>query len=255
MSSLLQAAAEAAAIAGDTALRWYRRGIDVDAKADGSPVTIADREAERAARDWIAKRFPADAIEGEELEMRPGTSGRTWLIDPVDGTRSFVRGVPLWGALVAVLEGNRVLAGAAHYPAVGESLAAAPGEGCWHNGARCRVSGVGRLDEATVLITDERGFTQERWRRSWRRLADIAGATRTWGDCFGYLLVATGRAEIMIDPRLHPWDAACFVPIIDEAGGRLTDLDGRAWPLPHGIATNGALADLGRELFTQAETP
>ena len=249
MNDLMEAAAEVAAIAGRVALRHYRRGIAVESKRDGSPVTIADREAEQAARDWIAARFPGDAIAGEELGETPGTTGRRWLIDPIDGTRSFVRGVPLWGSLVAVLEGDDVLAGAAMFPAAGESIAAARGEGCWHDGSRCRVSDVSRLADAVVLTTDERAFSDMASEVGWRRITATAATSRTWGDCFGYLLVATGRAEVMIDPVLNPWDAACFVPIIAEAGGRLTSLGGETWPLPNAIATNGALAGIARDAF------
>ena len=144
-SDLLLAALELARLTGQTAMRHFRGAIAVERKGDGSPVTIADREAERAARDWIARRFPDDAILGEEFGETPGTSGRQWLLDPIDGTRTFVRGVPLWGSLIAVVGGDTVLAGAACYPAMGEEIAAAPGRGCWHNGARCAVSKVDRV--------------------------------------------------------------------------------------------------------------
>ncbi len=254
MTSLLQAAAEVAALAGRTALRHYRTGLAVERKSDGSAVTAADREAERAARDWIAARFPADAILGEELGEKAGTSGRRWLLDPIDGTASFVRGVPLWGSLVAVIEGDQVVAGAAAFPAVGESIAAAPGEGCWHDGTHCRVSDVSRLEDATVLITDARGFSDPALARGWAALTGAAAVSRTWGDCYGYLLVATGRADVMVDPRLNPWDAACFVPIIAEAGGIITDLRGvRHTLLPDAIATNAALGSTARSTLAGTE--
>ena len=247
---LLQAAAELARLAGSAALRYYRESLTVEQKTDGSPVTEADRAAETLAREWIARRYPDDAIHGEEFGPSRGRSGRTWLLDPVDGTRTFVRGVPLWGSLVAVVEGDVVLAGAADFPAVGERLAAAPGEGCWHNEARCRVSEVGDLGKATVLTTDPRGFAKPRHRRAWAELAASAGAVRTWGDCYGYLLVATGRAEVMLDARLNSWDGACFVPILSEAGGVLTDLEGKStWNLTSAVASNGALAGRVRELL------
>lgn len=252
-SSLLQAAAELANLTGAAALAHYRTGLVVERKADNSPVTRADREAEQLARAWLARYFPHDAILGEEFGQAAGTSGRTWLLDPVDGTRTFVRGVPLWGSLVAVVEGDAVLAGAAAFPAVGEQLAAAPGEGCWHNEARCRVSEVARLAEATVLSTDEHGFALPSLREGWDRLSRTAREVRTWGDCYGYLLVATGRAEVMVDPRLHPWDISCFVPIIAEAGGVISDLEGKlAWNLSSAIATNFTLAAEARRLLLQA---
>lgn len=248
--SLLHAVDEAARLAGAVALRRWRTGLAADLKGDGSPVTEADREAEGAVRDWIAARFPQDAVVGEEFGEHSGTSGRTWLLDPIDGTRAFVAGTPLWGSLVAVLEGDTVLAGAASFPAVDEHLAAAPGEGCWHNGARCRVSDVATLGQATVLTTDLAGRQHAARLAGWLALACRARQARTWGDCYGYLLVATGRAEVMCDPVLNPWDGACFVPILAEAGGVITDWTGGPGPLLNSaIATNAALAGAARHVL------
>ena len=245
---LMHAAADVARVAGDVALRHFRSALRVEIKGDGSPVTIADREAETAARAWLADRFPRDGILGEEQGLTAGASGRRWVIDPIDGTKTFVRGVPLWGTLVAVAEGDDVLAGAAYFPAVGEIVAAAPGAGCWWNGARCRVSGVDALGSALVLTTDEQ-FTHRPDRRdAWRRLAGSAGVARSWGDCYGYLLVATGRAEAMLDAVVGDWDVACFLPIVEEAGGVFTDWDGRRAAFGgSAVATNRALAGAVRE--------
>lgn len=248
--TLLTAAESLARHIGAVALRHYRSVLTIETKADGSPVTIADREAEEAARAWLAAHFPEDGILGEELGEQPGTSGRTWVIDPIDGTKSFVRGVPLWGSLVALVQGEKVLAGAAYFPAVEEILAAAPGEGCWWNGERARVSRTSTLAGATVLITDERSFRSAALRDGWRTLIGEADVARGWGDCFGYLLVATGRAEAMVDPIVNAWDAACFQPIIEEAGGVFTDFQGKRSAFGgSAIATNAALADSVREYF------
>jgi histidinol-phosphatase len=180
----------------------------------------------------------------------PGTSGRKWVIDPIDGTKTFVRGVPLWGSLVALVEGERVLAGAAYFPAVDELVAAAPGQGCWWNGQRAQVSACSTLAGATALITDDRTFRRDSLLDGWRALAGDAAIVRTWGDCYGYLLVATGRAEVMVDPIVNPWDAACFQPIIEEAGGVFTDLDGKRSAFNgSAIASNAALASTIREYF------
>lgn len=248
--SLLQAVSEVAALTGARALKYWRSDLDIDRKADGSPVTRADREGELAAREWIAARFPDDAILGEEFGETPGRSGRRWLIDPVDGTKTFVRAVPLWGTLIAVVEGNTVLAGAAAFPAVNELLAAAPGEGCWHDGSRARVSDLARLEEATILTTEiGRAHPQER-QSAIERLARRAAIARTWGDCYGYLLVATGRAEAMLDVRMADWDSAALLPIIEEAGGVFTDWDGRVTGLGgSSIATNRALAGEVRRII------
>jgi len=224
--ALLDAAAELARHIGAVAFSHYRSVLNVETKADGSPVTIADRAAETAAREWLTAHFSDDAVLGEEFGERPGSSGRTWVLDPIDGTKSFVRGVPLWGSLVALVEGERVLAGAACFPAVNELIAAAPGEGCWWNGVRAHVSDCSTLAGATVLITDERTFRKSSQLNGWRTLIGEASIARTWGDCYGYLLVATGRAEVMVDPIVNAWDAACFQPIIEEAGGVFTDLNG-----------------------------
>jgi len=245
--TLLHAVTEVAELAARTAMGWYRRSLQVEIKSDGSPVTIADRAAEEAARDWITARFPHDGIEGEEFGLVRPDARRRWILDPIDGTKAFVRGVPLWGTLVACCEGEQVLAGAACYPAVNETVSAALGEGCWWNGERARVSSVADLAKATALITDDR-FPESPGRFSqWRSLAAHADVVRTWGDCFGYLLVATGRAEIMVDDIMNPWDAAAIQPIIVEAGGVFTSWSGVATAFGESvIATNAALAGITR---------
>ena len=249
-SLLLEATQEAGRVAGAVALRHFRTELDVKSKADGSPVTIADREAESAVRDWIGRRFPGDGIEGEELGIVRPDAPRRWVIDPIDGTKTFVRGVPLWGTLIAVVEQSEVLAGAAFFPAVDEMVAAAPGEGAWWNSTRCAVSGIDRLERATVLTTDERFREDEEKSVAWRRLSSRAAISRTWGDCYGYLLVATGRAEVMVDGVMAPWDAAALQPIVEEAGGVFTDWSGARTAFGgSAIATNAALAIETRALL------
>lgn len=248
--SLLTAAEELARLTGGVALQHYRSALLVERKADGSPVTVADRAAEQAAREWVRRRFPDDGVLGEELGEERAGARRRWIIDPIDGTKSFVRGVPLWGSLVALCEGESVLAGAAFFPAVEELLVAAPGAGCWWNGRRCSVSSIGALGDATVVTTDERFRHHPDRGAAWERLGARVDVARSWGDCFGYLLVATGRAEVMCDPELSPWDAAALQPIIVEAGGTFTDWSGR--PTAFGgsaIATNRALAREVRALL------
>jgi histidinol phosphatase-like enzyme (inositol monophosphatase family) len=191
--------------------------LAIEAKGDGSPVTIADRTAEEAAREWLSRRFPEDGMLGEEFGAHQPGARRRWLIDPIDGTKTFVRGVPLWGTLVAVCESQTILAGAACFPAVDEIIAAAPGLGCWWNGTRAHVSTTSSIDAATVLTTDERFLRDPEKGEGWRRLSRAAAVSRTWGDCYGYLLVATGRADVMVDPVVAAWDAAPFVPVVTEA--------------------------------------
>jgi histidinol-phosphatase len=247
---LLQAVAELARIAGDTAHRHFRSALQVDTKGDGSPVTIADREAEQVARAWVATHFPGDGVLGEEFGAERDEAGRRWIIDPIDGTKSFVRGVPMWATLIAVCEGTDVLAGAAYYPATEELLCAAPGAGCWWNASRCAVSTVDTLHDATVLTTDTRFADQLTRREGWDALAARAFVARSWGDAYGYLLVATGRAEVMVDPVMNPWDAAPFVPIITEAGGVFTDWAGQQTAFGgSAVATNAALAAKARAVL------
>jgi histidinol-phosphatase len=249
-AELLDAVTDVARLAGGVALQHFKRGISVEWKSDGSPVTVADRAAEQAARDWIVRRYPEHGILGEEQgETRPGAAYR-WVVDPIDGTKTFVRGVPLWGTLVAVAMGDTVLAGAACFPAVDEMIAAAPGAGCWWNGSRCRVSSVASLGDATVLTTDERFRRTPEHVDGWRSLAARSAVSRSWGDCYGYLLVATGRAEVMIDGVVGPWDTAPLLPIIAEAGGVFTDWSGRATAFGgSAIATNALLAREARSIL------
>ena len=249
-AGLLEAVAEVARIAGTVALRHFKSNLTVETKSDGSPVTIADRAAEDAARSWIAARFPRDGIEGEERGTTLGVSGRRWILDPIDGTKAFVRGVPLWGSLIALCQENDVIAGAASFPAVGEELVAATGLGTWWNGARCRVSSIASIGEATVVTTNPQFRLTPDFKPRWDRLAAAAKVARGWGDCYGYLLVATGRAEVMVDGSMADWDAAALYPIIVEAGGVFSDLAGRATPFGRSaIATNAALAETARALL------
>jgi len=243
VTTLMQGASELARLAGNIARGFFRREVRVETKSDGTPVTIADRRAEEFARQWIAERFPRDGILGEELGIDRPDATRQWIIDPIDGTKAFIRGVPLWGTLVAVAEGPHVLAGAATFPAVNEHLAAGIGAGCWWNDVRCSVSAVDDVRSATVLVTDDR-FAGNRVRAAaWEGLAARAALSRTWGDCYGYLLVATGRAEAMVDDIVSPWDVAAFAPIIAEAGGVFTDWDGKPTPFGTGaVATNSGVA-------------
>lgn len=248
---LMSAAAEVARVCGEVALRHFRSAsLVVQRKDDGSPVTNADLEAEDAARQWIRVRFPEDGILGEEFGIERPHAGRQWILDPIDGTRTYLRGVPLWGTLVAVVEGGEVIAGVANFPAMNESIWAAPGEGSWLNGSPARVSSIGRLNDALVLTTDPTYAASPERRQAWHKLEAAGPMSRTWGDCYGYLLVASGRAEVMVDPVLSPWDAAALLPIVEEAGGVFTDWAGaRTASGGSAIATNAALAVTVRSLL------
>jgi histidinol phosphatase-like enzyme (inositol monophosphatase family) len=239
----LEAVSTVARLAGETARSYFRSGVTVETKSDGTPVTVADREAEAVARASIAQHFPDDGIVGEEGDTIRPDAKRRWYVDPIDGTKAFVRGVPLWGTLVAVAEGNEVLAGALFCPALDELVAAERGKGCFWNGTRTHVSEVAALSDATLLTTDAGTLA-----RPLRPLLDAAPVSRTWGDCYGYLLVATGRAEAMVDPVLNDWDSAALWPIIEEAGGVFTAMDGtRTGFGKSAVATNARLATTVRD--------
>jgi histidinol phosphatase-like enzyme (inositol monophosphatase family) len=241
-SELLAAVSDAASMAGRIALAYFGHDIAVEIKGDGSPVTRADREAEQAVRRWIETRFPHDGIVGEEFGVTSGTR-RRWFIDPIDGTKSFVHGVPLWGTMVAVAEGPDVIAGAIACPAVNELVAAAVGEGCWFNGNRCRVSECDDPSQATILATDTRFLYNPERALLWATLGTQVAIARTWGDCYGYVQVAAGRAELMVDDRLSPWDTAALIPIITEAGGVFSDWrGGHAMDGGDAVASNARLA-------------
>lgn len=251
-TDLLDFAVRVAIHAGRATLAHFQLPLDVERKGDGSPVTVADREAERRARQLIAERYPGDGIVGEEEGEERADAGRRWIIDPIDGTRSFVHGVPLYAVLVGVEEDGEAVAGVIHLPALGDTIAAARGSGCRWNGRRARVSGTARLAEALVLTTGDRLEGLRPRIDAWERLAGAADTARTWGDAYGYALVATGRAEAMLDPIVSIWDTAAVRPVIEEAGGVFTDWNGvPSHTGGHAIATNAALADAVRSLLQE----
>ena len=222
LQDLLDFATEAAREAGALTLRHFRSGVGVEWKADASPVTVADREAEARLIELIQERFPEDTILGEEFGERPGRSDRRWIIDPIDGTRSFVRGVPLYGVLVCLEVEEVPTVGVAYLPAVDEMVCAGRGLGCFWNGERVHVSGTKELKDALLVYTDVGSFSRHGRGEAFQKLCKEAGLVRGWGDCYGHLLVATGRAEVMLDPIIAVWDCAALAPILEEAGGTMT---------------------------------
>lgn len=243
LDEYLAFALQTAIDAGRVTLEHYQTGVAVELKADRSPVTLADRGAERLIREAVAARYPDHAIVGEEYGSDGRTSSFRWIVDPIDGTRSFVRGVPLYGVLIALEIDGRPEVGVCHMPAAGETVAAATGRGCTWNGRTARVSQVDRLDEAAVVFSDGRMLAGRLGER-WAALERGAGLLRSWGDCYGHCLVATGRADVMLDPVMNPWDCAALLPIVREAGGRFTDWTGAA-RIDGGdaVSTNEALHD------------
>lgn len=236
--------------AGRATLSYFRRSdLAVEQKSDATPVTAADREAEQFLRDRVAAAFPDDGFVGEEFPETPGTSEYRWIVDPIDGTQSFIHGVPLFGTMVAVEHGGRAVIGVIVLPALDEYVYAATGQGTWHargddEPVRAHVSAVATLAEATFVSETIATFYQVGRQAAYHQLREASGLIRGWGDCFGYVLVATGRAEVMVDPVLNVWDAAALQPILEEAGGTFTDWKGA--PTIHGreaVATNGLVLD------------
>ena len=244
LEELLEFAVALAREAGEITLKYFRGAYASELKADGSFVTAADREAEAHVRARLAQNFPDDGVVGEESGADAGRSNRQWIVDPIDGTYSFVHGVPLYGVLLGLEIGGEMALGVANLPAMGELVSAARGLGCHWNGQRARVSETASLDRALVLSTDF-GLC-ERYGKgpACEKLERAAGARRTWGDCYGHVLVATGRADVMLDPVMNVWDCAALLPIVEEAGGRFTDWRGeRTVRGGDAISTNAALFD------------
>lgn len=239
--ALLEAAVRAARAGGEVALKYYRSGFDVTMKDDLTPVTQADREAEAVIVESLSAAFPDIGFLGEELGRR-GPQERRWIVDPIDGTRNFVRRIPVWATLVALEEAGEVTVGVIHNPVTGELYAARRGGGAWLNGERIHVSTVADLGAAHLLHAGLRLLRESGWWEGFVRLVDATERQRGFGDYLGYGLVAEGKAEIYAEADLKPWDLAAPKILIEEAGGRFTDFLGR--PTIYGgtaLATNGRL--------------
>ncbi|MDX9992816.1 MAG: inositol monophosphatase family protein [Anaerolineales bacterium] len=251
LSPLLSFASDLAYRAGRITLGYFNTGIRPDYKPDDSPVTAADRAAEEFIRAEIEKHYPTHAILGEEFGRTPPGPLRDstresvqWIIDPIDGTKSFLRGVPLYGVLIGLEIDGIIKVGAAYFPATDEMLSAAEGLGAWWNGRRARVSEVSSLERAYICYTSERNMARQNRAAAWQRINAAAYASRGWSDAYGYLCVATGRAEAMLDPIMNIWDCGPFPVIFTEAGGYFGSWDGRPGHThAEALACNAALKD------------
>ena len=223
----LDFAVETAYLAGRLTLSHFQAGVHADYKSDDTPVTIADRQSEQLIRSRIEAAYPRHAIVGEEYGADgAGDATHRWYVDPVDGTKSFIRGVPLYAVLIGLEIEGSVEVGAAYCPALDEMLAAATGEGCWRNGRRCRVSSETRLDRSVISFTDVNSFKTGGRAEAWERIRRATYYRAGWGDAYGHALVATGRVELMLDPLMSDWDCGPFPPILSEAGGYFGDWRG-----------------------------
>jgi histidinol-phosphatase len=234
VAELVEVARELAIQAGDVTLCYFGEVMAADTKSDGSPVTRADRKAEELLRTEIRKRYPDHSLLGEELGEYQGTTPVRWILDPIDGTRAYMRGVPFYAVLIGIEVDDELVGGVAHFPALGETVVGCKGAGCtwWPSTGGgpvpARVSEVQHLEEALILTTDPEGILTSEVADGWHTLSGEVDLVRGWGDAYGHVLVATGRAEVMVDPILSPWDAAPLLPIMAESGGRFTDLSGRS---------------------------
>lgn len=231
--------------AGRITLSHYNKGIAHDLKHDESPVTAADQATEEFIRGEIEKNYPSHAIVGEEFGEKAGEGNPfRWIVDPIDGTKSFMKGVPFYSVLIALEIEGVARVGAVCFPALDEILYAADDLGCWLNGKRVRVSEIDDLKKAVFCYTSWSGFRSTKRLKALKRFHKECFYGRGWGDAFGYHMVATGRAEIMLDPTIKIWDVAPFVPIFREAGGYFGSWDGsEGHTHGEGLATNGALKE------------
>ena len=242
LANLLEIARRAAVLAGEVIMPLYNAGTSVELKADRTPVTIADKNAELAIREFLARECPGHGILGEEFGETPGDGRNRWILDPIDGTKSFIHHVPLFGTLIALERDGVPVVGVIACHAVAETVSAAEGLGTQLNGQPCYVSKTSDLKDATISMTSVSRMLKGQ-SEGVARLAASCGLARAWGDCYGYMMVATGRADVMIDPIVNLWDAAALFPVITEAGGRFSSWDGTPGVGDSAVATNGLLHD------------
>src|SRR3990172_2650049 len=252
LQQLLDFAVGAALQAGEITLEYFQTALTPERKPDRTFVTAADRKAEERLRALIRQTYPDHGIIGGEFGEEPSASGWTWIIDPLDGTASFIHGVPLFGVLLGLEADGEAVVGVANFPALGEMVSAAKRLGCFWNGRRVAVSVVDDLKDALLLFTDSATFEPHGREGAYRRLLAATRMHRSWGDCYGHILVATGGAEGMLDPVMNVWDCAALMPIVQEAGGTFTDWAGRATIRGgNAISTNGLLFEQGMRMMRE----
>lgn len=239
-----EVAIHAAHEAGVFALQYFDQDVAVEWKADESPVTVADRGAEGLLRDLLLNRFPRDGFLGEESGAVPSESGYRWVIDPIDGTRSFVRGVPLWATMVGLEYKGEQIAGVVTLPALHQTFRALRGDGAYRDDRKLHVSAVETLEKAHVYYSSLTWFAKVGREEEFRKIYDLSERQRGFGDFYGFVLIAQGSGDVMIEHGTHPWDLSALIPIVEEAGGRMTDWQGKVnIDSPDVIASNGILHD------------
>jgi myo-inositol-1(or 4)-monophosphatase len=226
LNTVHKAAIEIAKKGGEHTLNYFNKSFAVERKADDSPVTVADREAESIMRKEITSRFPGHGVVGEEHDDHNTESSVQWILDPIDGTKSFIHGVPLYTTLIGVVVEDEPVIGIIYAPALDELCDAAKGKGARLNGEICNVRPCDDLAKASFMTTDCYTSAKFNYGNAFEALIDKTRIHRTWGDAYGHMLVATGRADLMFDPILNIWDAAPLLTILQEAGGIFSDTKG-----------------------------
>ena len=257
---LLKIALKTAELAEENILKYYQNDVGVEWKADKTPVTIADKGTEELAREFWAKETPGFGVIGEEFGIESPDAEYQWVIDPIDGTKSFIHGVPLFGTLIGLWHKNIPIASVIRLPAMKSAVWAVNGGGAFLDGREVRASKVSQLSDALVLSGTVNTMEDKGLGEGFTKLRRSARLHRGWGDCYGYYLVAAGRAEIMVDPVVSLWDIAPFPLLMKEAGGKFSTIDGKTElfdangkptaPIYEGftsIATNGLLHDVALE--------
>lgn len=228
MDAVLRAAIEAAKAAGEVARYYFGRNLAVETKADRTPVTRADRECEAKIIEVLRAQFPHYGFLGEELGEQVGERSLRWIIDPIDGTKNFIRGIPFFATLIALEEGGEITAGVMYTPTSDELLYARKGQGAFANGRRVQVSAIAHLSDAMLVYGGLKDLKVHPCWPGFLRLVDMTARQRGFGDALGHSMVICGHAEVVLEPEIKPWDVAATKLLVTEAGGRFSDFHGRA---------------------------
>ena len=242
--------------AGAVAFGHFNSALEVELKQDASPVTLADRQTEALLRSRLLAAFPGDGFLGEESGAQAGSTGFRWIIDPIDGTRNFVRGIPLWATLVGLEYQGEQIAGIAYVPALGLLYRALRGDGTYCGERRICVSNIDALGDSLMFYSSLSWFIKAGYQQTFEKLAQLVQRQRGFGDFYGFVLVAQGSGEIMVEYGVHPWDVAAIRVIVEEAGGRFSNWDGaQDINRPDVLVSNGKLHNLALDVLEWRRPP